>query len=282
MRRFAAAVAIATCVVLFAAQPARATYRGKNGLIAIAGDRGDGSEIYTVQPDGTQLTRLTDVAGAAFDPDWSPDGTTIAFDVNPSGADFPTRIYMMSSDGSNKVNLTPRRVIAEHGGAYNLSFTPDGKRIVFVQQRCHNELKCHRSIWSMDLQGGDRRRILRHFTLFRPGNYDLHMPRVSPDGRTILFVVVNESNVVVNGVEGNRKALYSVRMNGTHFRQVVPFRFDVCAWAAAIGRRTATGSNPATRSDRRRCRVSPPTSLRCVRMGRVSGISPTITPPART
>jgi dipeptidyl aminopeptidase/acylaminoacyl peptidase len=222
------------------------------------------------------------VAGAAFDPDWSPDGTTIAFDVNPSGADFPTRIYMMSSDGSNKVNLTPRRVIAEHGGAYNLSFTPDGKRIVFVQQRCHNELKCHRSIWSMDLQGGDRRRILRHFTLFRPGNYDLHMPRVSPDGRTILFVVVNESNVVVNGVEGNRKALYSVRMNGTHFRQVVPFRFDVCAWAAAIGRRTATGSNPATRSDRRRCRVSPPTSLRCVRMGPASGISPTFTRPART
>jgi Tol biopolymer transport system component len=44
----------------------------------------------------------------------------------------------------------------------------------------------------------------------------------------------------VNGVEGNRKALYSVRMNGTHLRQVVPFRFDVCAcggdWAPT-GRR---------------------------------------------
>jgi hypothetical protein len=40
MRRFAAAVAIATCVVLFAAQPARATYRGKNGLIAIAATAG--------------------------------------------------------------------------------------------------------------------------------------------------------------------------------------------------------------------------------------------------
>jgi Tol biopolymer transport system component len=205
-----------------------ATYRGENGLIAIGGDLGDGSEIYTVRPDGTELTRLTTVAGAAFDPDWSPDGTKIVFDVNPSGADFPTRIYLMNADGSNVVNLTPKRVIAEHGGAYNPSFTPDGKRIVFVQQRCHNEVECHRTIWSMNLQGGDRRRVLRHFSLFQPGNYDLHMPRVSPDGRTILFVVVDESGIVVNGVEGNRKALYSVRMNGAHMRQIVPFRFDVC------------------------------------------------------
>jgi Tol biopolymer transport system component len=38
-----------------------------------------------------------------------------------------------------------------------------------------------------------------------------------------------EKEVTVDGVEGNRKALYMVRTNGTHLRQVVPYRLDVCA-----------------------------------------------------
>jgi len=50
--------------------------------------------------------------------------------------------------------------------------------------------------------------------MFPHGGYDLHAPHVSPDGRTVLFVVVNES--VTAPPNGVRKALYSVRMNGTH------------------------------------------------------------------
>jgi Tol biopolymer transport system component len=33
---------------------------------------------------------------------------------------------------------------------------------------------------------------------------------------------------VVDGVHGNRKALYTVRMNGSHLTQVTPYRLDVC------------------------------------------------------
>jgi hypothetical protein len=39
--------------------------------------------------------------------------------------------------------------------------------------------------------------------------------------------VVDET-VVMDGVHGNRKALYMVRMNGTKLTQVVSYRFDVC------------------------------------------------------
>jgi hypothetical protein len=70
MGRLARAITLSTTLctlVLFFAGAVHATYRGKNGLIAIGGDLGDGSEIYTVRPDGTELTRLTTVAGAAFD-----------------------------------------------------------------------------------------------------------------------------------------------------------------------------------------------------------------------
>jgi Tol biopolymer transport system component len=234
MRRFAGAVATiaATCVVLFAAHPALATYPGKNGRISFSLDTGSGLQINTIRPNGRGLQQVTSVTGSALDSDWSPDGTKIVFDTDPSGETFPCRLGIMNADGSDLVDLTPKRVVANGGCAYNPSFTPNGKRVVFVQQRCHNEIKCPRTIKSMDLQGRDRRRILRHWTLFAPGDYDLHGLRVSPDGRTVLFVVVNESGIIVNGVHGNRKALYSVRMNGTHLRQVVPFRFDVCSCPA--------------------------------------------------
>jgi Tol biopolymer transport system component len=45
--------------------------------------------------------------------------------------------------------------------AYNPSFAPNGKRIVFVGQGCHSELKCKRKIRSMDLHGRNRRVITR-------------------------------------------------------------------------------------------------------------------------
>jgi Tol biopolymer transport system component len=118
----------------------------------------------------------------------------------------------------------------------------------------------------MDVDGGDRRPILRKFTLFPPGDYDLHAPRVSPDGRTVLFVVVNESGILVNGVHGNRKALYSVGMNGTHLQQVVPFRFDVCScggdWAPNGNRIVSSSQAGPTRfqESRRTC-------SRCALMG---------------
>jgi Tol biopolymer transport system component len=67
---------------------------------------------------------------------------------------------MMNADGSNVIALTPKVVVAHHGCIYNPSFTPNGKRIVFVEQRCHNEIRCHRTIRSMNVDGRDRRPIL--------------------------------------------------------------------------------------------------------------------------
>jgi Tol biopolymer transport system component len=58
----------------------------------------------------------------------------------------------------------------------------------------------------------------------------LHAPRVAPGGHRIVFVA--EKDITLHGTEGNRKSLYTVRMNGTHLRQLVPYRFDVCACGA--------------------------------------------------
>jgi TolB protein len=59
-------------------------------------------DIFTIRPDGTGLTRLTDVIplGAAdFRPDYSPDGTMIVFDQLKGSQ--PISVWTMKANGSN-------------------------------------------------------------------------------------------------------------------------------------------------------------------------------------
>ncbi len=60
-------------------------------------------EVYTIAPDGTNLTRLTSEPGDDIFPAWSPDGTRIAFLSSRAGND---EIFVMGADGSNPTNLT--------------------------------------------------------------------------------------------------------------------------------------------------------------------------------
>jgi Tol biopolymer transport system component len=60
-------------------------------------------DIYTIRPDGTGLTRLTNViplGEADSQPDYSPDGTMIAFDQQVSTSQ-PIAVWTMESNGSS-------------------------------------------------------------------------------------------------------------------------------------------------------------------------------------
>ena len=57
-------------------------------------------DIYAMDPDGSNLVRLTTEGGAY--PVWSPDGSKIAF---YSERELPTGIYVMNADGSNQVRV---------------------------------------------------------------------------------------------------------------------------------------------------------------------------------
>ncbi len=82
-------------------------------------------DIYTVNIDGTDVTRLTANTAGADDisPAWSPDGSRIAFTAIRSG-DAPS-IYVMNPDGSNRVRLTTS------GYDYIPAWSPDGTKIAF-------------------------------------------------------------------------------------------------------------------------------------------------------
>src|SRR5213593_1701499 len=83
---------------------AHASFPGTNGKIFITSNLGTpGTDIYSINPDGTGLKRLT--TGAANDSfaAVSPSGKRVAF---VSERDGNPEIYVMNADGSGQARLT--------------------------------------------------------------------------------------------------------------------------------------------------------------------------------
>src|SRR5689334_13658830 len=71
-------------------------------IVFVSNPQGD-SQIYSIAPDGTWLTRLTSTPGTYMDPEWSPDGSRIAFLAERDGQ---RDLYVMNADGSSEIRLT--------------------------------------------------------------------------------------------------------------------------------------------------------------------------------
>ena len=90
--------------------------------IAFTSTRDGNGEIYVMDADGSNQTRLTDDLAPDSSPAWSPDGTRIAFTSDRSGVGN-TGIYVMNPDGIGEADL----------GAAGCcpSWSPDGRQIAF-------------------------------------------------------------------------------------------------------------------------------------------------------
>src|SRR5437667_6655635 len=101
-----------------------------NGKIAFVSDRDGNNEIYTMNPDGTGVKRLTVNAASDLSPAWSPDGTKIAFSTNRDGND---EIYTINADGTGVTRLT-----SNTHSDLNPAWSPDGTKIADQRNRDGN------------------------------------------------------------------------------------------------------------------------------------------------
>lgn len=163
------------------------------------------SDIYMMS--GTQGKALTQVTESsdAFEghPSFNPDGTIIAYDKVPktySSSYYGITSYYIASIQSSEIWLknlkTGESVLL--GNGYQPSFSPDGKKIVFVKYSS-DARSC--SIWIMDIDGSNPSQI----TDAKKG-YAFN-PRFSPNGKKIVFNTVKkdkkDSDIYIIDVDGN-------------------------------------------------------------------------------
>ncbi len=124
-------------------------------LRAAETQRGFDSSIALVDAnDGGNLRRLTRPGGPdELNPNWSPDGTDIAFEQNRLFDVRQSDIWLMNADGSGKRRITATRVYET-----NPVFSPDGTRIAFTSDRDNRRLSKERlgrgfELYTMALDG---------------------------------------------------------------------------------------------------------------------------------
>jgi Tol biopolymer transport system component len=153
------------------------------------------TELYTIQTDGTDLTRLTDNDDWDLYPSWSPKGDEIMY---LSFRDETLDIWMMDAEGGNQ------RLIYDSGG-HDADIHWVGNLIAFTRDS---------QIWVMNSDGTNDYRVTDPpragewgDAVLPFGDYD---PRISPDGSRIIF-----ERLVDDSTQHGNYDLFMVNVDGS-------------------------------------------------------------------
>lgn len=189
--------------------PAQAAFPGINGRLACEGQRNltvptpappgvSATEIFTVNPDGTAETVLTNNTVRDGDPGFSPDGSLISFE---SFVDGFSEAYRMASDGSGVTRLTTSGNNEDRG----TSWSPDGTKIVFHSTRDPLPAGAPAGsstfeIYVMNADGSNQVRLTNNLA-------QDSLPAWSPDGSKIAFTTNRD---------GGDFEIYTMNPDGTN------------------------------------------------------------------
>ena len=203
----------------------------------------DSYDIFTANPDGSGLTRITDTDGYDAEATMGPDGRVVFTSVR----DGDMEIYSMNGDGSDVKRLTDRP--GPDGGAF---FSPDGSTIVFRGREIAPgpELDDYRSlleqglwrpteleVFVMDPDGSN----LRQVTELGGANFG---PFWHPDGERIIF----SSNS--HNPEGRNFDLFIINEDGTELGRITfDDSFDGFPMFSPDGNQLVFASNRGARTE---------------------------------
>jgi Tol biopolymer transport system component len=135
--------------------------------IAFTSNQSDDFEVWTMNEDGSNRIKLTNMRGWDGLIKWSPDGSKITFageSPNPGGGSN-MEVFIMNSDGSDVKKLTDSETWGPHSGdddepmRWNNcpTFSPDGTKILFASNRGGDYARP--VIYTMNLDGSDQKKF---------------------------------------------------------------------------------------------------------------------------
>ena len=154
--------------------------------------------LYTSNPDGSDVQQVTDFPASSFDSDLSANGKRIVFTsprvIEDNALNYD--IYIANSDGSGVQRLTTAQ-------AYDSfpAFSPDDRSIVFTSERDGGDAE----VYVMDVDGSDQTRLTDS------PDFDDN-PEYSPDGSKIIFRTRRN---------GGQSDLYTMNADGSNEQPVI-------------------------------------------------------------
>jgi Tol biopolymer transport system component len=183
--------------------------------IAFFSDRGGNSDIFIMNPDGSQVRQLTRDPFASLyftkssedrNPSWSPDSSQIAFE---SGRDNQMLtyvnhdIYVMAADGSNV-----RRITEDGADEGSPRWSPDGESIAYVKMEYFSDQALiENPTWDIYVMNVDGTQQVQ---LTKDPSSELE-PAWSPDGTRVAFI--SDRN-------GRNFDIYVMDADGSNVRQL--------------------------------------------------------------
>ena len=148
--------------------------------IAISANDGD---LYLVDLDSKNVTRLTETPAYEKRPSFSPDGKSLVYVSEPAGDQFSSRVFRIQIDSREATQLTKESGICDS----NPHYSRDGQRIVFARATRNNGNPYVRDLWNdydlyvMNADGSGIKRVTNSL-------YQRELEgRFSADGSTLIF-----------------------------------------------------------------------------------------------
>lgn len=164
--------------------------------LAFMSDREGTWAVYVMEMEsGMPARRISADPHGEWYPDWSPDGTRLAYHRQPStGSDLPRQVFVLDVATGEERQLT-------RGAAHNAyaRWSPDGEHLLFWSDRDGNL-----ELYEMAPDGSGQRRLTR-------SEADDHDPALSPDGRWLAFV---------SRPPGGANEIHVARADGSHPRRL--------------------------------------------------------------